>query len=97
MCLNLFPAGILQKYGIVDVFYMVAQEDIDDDGIKAVLDFVEKGGGLLICGHAWAWKTKNRNFQLEPGSRRLNFPKRLRQKNFVHEKMQSLNPNFGKA
>ena len=64
--MNLTHAGILQKDGAVDVYYLVAQEELEDEAIKALAEFVENGGGLLVCGHAWAWKTDNKSF--------VNFP-----------------------
>ena len=64
--MNPTPTRILQKDSTVDVYYLVAQEKLDDEAIKALAGFVENGGGLLVCGHAWAWKTDNKSF--------VNFP-----------------------
>ena len=39
----------------INVYYQNAQEDVDEEGVKSIIDFVENGGGLLIGGQAWHW------------------------------------------
>ena len=54
----------------INVYYQNAQEDVDDEGAKSILEFVENGGGLLISGQAWHWMNTERKSALTyPGNK----------------------------
>ena len=38
----------------INVYYLDTSTELDDESIKAVQDFVENGGGLLVAGHCYA-------------------------------------------
>ena len=35
----------------INVYYFNAHTKLDEEGIKAIQDFIENGGGLLVAGH----------------------------------------------
>jgi phage FluMu gp28-like protein len=37
-----------------NVYYIIVYTKLDDESVKAIQDFVENGGGLLIAGHCHA-------------------------------------------
>jgi hypothetical protein len=37
----------------INVYYVDADTNFDDESTKAVQDFVENGGGLLVAGHCY--------------------------------------------
>jgi len=37
----------------VDVYIVNGEQQFSTDDVKAIVDFVEKGGGLMIGGQAW--------------------------------------------
>jgi hypothetical protein len=37
-----------------NVYYIEVYTKLDDESVKAIQDFVENGGGLLIAGHCYA-------------------------------------------
>ena len=54
----------------INVYYQNAQEGMDEEGAKSILDFVENGGGLLISGQAWHWMNTERKSALTyPGNK----------------------------
>jgi uncharacterized membrane protein len=38
----------------INVYYVDVNTNYDDESIKAIQDFVENGGGLLIAGHCYS-------------------------------------------
>ena len=53
----------------INVYFQNAHEHVDEKGVQSILDFVEKGGGLLICGHAWSWKQTGKSLYAYPGNK----------------------------
>ena len=37
----------------VNVYYVDAMTELDEESIKVIQDFVKKGGGLLVAGHCY--------------------------------------------
>jgi uncharacterized membrane protein len=53
----------------VNVYYIEVYTKFNELGFKAILDFVKKGGGLLIAGHCYqCFAVKMKPSQL-PGNR----------------------------
>ena len=54
----------------VKVYYQNAHSDVDEEGVKSILEFVENGGGLLTLGQAWQWiKVEEKSILSYPGNR----------------------------
>ena len=53
----------------INVYYQNAHENVNEKDIKSIHDFVEKGGGLLICGQAWNWKQSGESLFTYPGNK----------------------------
>ena len=53
----------------INVYYQNAHENVNEKGVKSILDFVENGGGLLICGQAWHWKQMRKSIFTYPGNK----------------------------
>ena len=52
------------KEAAVDVYVVNAHSKMADSDRKLVIDFVKRGGGLMIGGQAWAWENQNTNPKL---------------------------------
>ena len=65
--LRVFPQNELASHKDVNVYVVNAEWDKSDEDIKAILNFVENGGGLLIGGQAWFYG--NRPMMTYPGNR----------------------------
>jgi hypothetical protein len=50
----------------IHVYFINAHTEFDDEGVKAIIEFVKNGGGILACGHAW---NIGRNVFNYPGNR----------------------------
>ena len=51
--LKVFPPAELGSRKNVSVYVVNAEEDKSDEEVKAIVKFVENGGGLLIGGQSW--------------------------------------------
>ena len=51
--LQVFPPDELGSRKNVSVYVVNAEEDKSDEEVKAIVKFVENGGGLLIGGQSW--------------------------------------------
>ena len=51
----------------INVYYLNAHTPLDEEGVKAILDFVENGGGLLVAGQCSPCYST-------PGFNALDFP-----------------------
>ena len=65
--LRVFPQNELASHKDVNVYVVNAEWDKSDEDIKAILNFVENGGGLLIGGQDWFYG--NRPMMTYPGNR----------------------------
>jgi hypothetical protein len=54
----------------INVYYFMAHTEIDEEGVKAILDFIENGGGLLVAGQCSpCYNTPGFNPQDFPGNK----------------------------
>ena len=69
--LKIVPAKDLGGQKDINVYFINAHTQFDDEGVKAIIEFVKNGGGILACGHAFAWNSvqEKRNVFNYPGNR----------------------------
>ena len=67
--LNIMAPKDLASQKHINMYYQNAETEENEEGIQSIIDFVENGGGLLICGQAWYWKQIRKSFLTYPGNK----------------------------
>ena len=58
----------------VNVYYVDALANVDEESVKLLQDFVKKGGGLLVAGHCYPCAYNNLRPSDLPGNKYCFFP-----------------------
>jgi hypothetical protein len=59
----------------INVYYVDVDTKFDEESVKAVHDFVENGGGLLVAGHCYSCVYENLKPSDLPGNKYVVCPK----------------------